>query len=164
MHPTSGPIHAYLSGMGRDARGRSASEVIALPDRDLETSHDWVQWLFPLPTRSAAVPGSPVLRPAEIEAIREDVRALDTLQRASSRMIGFYGGTRHWLAPFDHNHLRITRILQSLRLLAGLPAAQHFYASVMRLHEDGGGTVNPESLRYWRKAVAEPDARDPQSH
>ncbi len=165
MHPISRPIHAYLSGTGRDGRGRSAGEVIALSDRDLEAYHDWIQWLFPLPNRSAAVPGSPVLTSAEIEAVRADARALDTLQRASARMIRFYGGTRRWHAPYDHNHLRITRILQSLRLLAGLPAAQRFYDAIMRLHEDGGATVNPESRRYWHNAVAEPDAgRQPPSH
>ena len=68
-----GAVHAYLAGGGRDGRGRTAEEVLALPDLDLERIHDWVQWLFPLPTRSAAVPGSPVLDPAEIATIIGDI-------------------------------------------------------------------------------------------
>ncbi|HEX2552724.1 MAG TPA: opioid growth factor receptor-related protein [Microvirga sp.] len=150
-----GAVHAYLAGEGRDGRGRTAEEVLALPDLDLERIHDWVQWLFPLPTRSAAVPGSPVLDPAEIAAIRADPRARATLERAAARMIAFYAATPFWLAPYDHNHLRITRILQSLRLLVGTPAARAFHDALLRRHAAAGAPVNPESLRYWRRALDE---------
>jgi hypothetical protein len=34
-------------------------------------------------------------------------------------MTRFYPGNDHWLVAYDHNHLRITRIIQSLRLLVG---------------------------------------------
>ena len=153
MPAASGPLHAYLRGEGADGRGRSVREILAFADRDLEIHHDWVQWLFPLPTRSAAVPGSPVLAPDEIAAIRADPRARETLERGAERMLAFYRDTRFWLAPYDHNHLRITRILQSLRLLLGMPAARSFHASILRLLDAGGAPVNPTSLRYWRGAV-----------
>jgi hypothetical protein len=153
MQTRRGAIQAYLAGEGRDGRGRTAREVLALPDRDLEASHDWVQWLFPLPTRSAAVPGAPVLDPVETAAIRADPRSRATLEQAAERMAAFYARTPFWLAAFDHNHLRITRILQSLRLLLGPEAARRFYETIMRLHEAGGAPVNPDSLRYWRNAV-----------
>ena len=38
-------------------------------------------------------------------------------------MLVFYRDTRHWRAPVDHNHLRITRIIRSLRLLVSDAAA-----------------------------------------
>jgi hypothetical protein len=153
MQAASGPLHAYLSGEGTDGRGRRAQEVLASSDHDLEVRHDWVQWLFPLPTRSAAVPGSPVLTPDEIAAIRADPRARATLAHAADRMLAFYRDTRFWLAPFDHNHLRITRILQSLRLLLGPAAARPVYDALLGLHEAAGAPVNPASLRYWREAI-----------
>ncbi|WP_046862034.1 opioid growth factor receptor-related protein [Microvirga massiliensis] len=143
----------YLAGRGTDARGRTAADVIALSDWELERSHDWVQWLFPLPTRSSAVPGSPILSDADIAAIKSDPVAIATLERAVDRMITFYERTDHWLQRYDHNHLRITRILQSVSLLLGHSSARAFLDCVMALHEAAGAPVNPTSLQYWRDAL-----------
>ena len=76
---TAGPLHAFLAGAGRDGRGRLASDVLGFSDDRLEEVHDYIQWLFPLQTRSAAQPQSPVLSTAEIEAIRTDPLARDML-------------------------------------------------------------------------------------
>jgi len=149
-------LSSFLSGTGRDRRGRSAADVLAMSDEDLERHHDYIQWLFPLPTRSAAVPGSPVLSPTEIETIRTDPQARLTLDSAAARMIAFYRATDHWLTAHDHNHLRITRILQSLKLLIGPDAARSFHDAILARHEAAGSPVNPRSLRYWADAVGEP--------
>jgi hypothetical protein len=127
-----------------------------MSDREIEAHHDWVQWLFPLPTRSAAVLGSPVLTASDIAAIRGDPRAIEMLEHASERLLRYYGSTDHWLSPYDHNHLRITRIIQSLGLLVGPDAARRFYDAVMALHEAAGAPVNQDSLGRWKQALGEP--------
>jgi hypothetical protein len=152
MTPAS-RLHAFLGGTGRDAAGRSLDDVLALDDRALEHIHDYIQWLFPLPTRSAAQPQSPVLTQADVAAIGADPGALANLGRASERMLAFYQGTRHWLARSDHNHLRISRIIGSLRLLAGPEAAGGFYDAVTALHRDAGSPIDPRNLGYWERAV-----------
>ena len=121
----------------------------------MEAHHGWVQWLFPLPTRSAAVPGSPFLTASDIAAIRGDPRAVEMLERASERLLRFYKSTDHWLSRYEHNHLRISRIIQSLRLLVGPEAAGRFYDAVMVLHDAAGAPVNQDSLRYWRQTLGE---------
>lgn len=143
----------YLAGRGTDARGRTAADVIALSDQELETSHDWVQWLFPLPTPSSAVPGSPVLSEADVAVIKSDPVAVATLEQAIDRMITFYERTDHWLRRYDHNHLRITRMLQSISLLSGASMARSFFDRLMALHDSAGAPVNPVSLQYWRDAI-----------
>jgi len=147
------PLHAFLSGSGRDARGRLVADVFRFSDEELERHHDYIQWLFPLPTRSAAQPGAPVLTSAEIEAIQADHRASDTLMKAMERMLRFYRETNDWLRWQDHNHLRITRIINSLRLLAGPDAACRFYEAILVLHDSAGAPVNHQSLRYWAEAA-----------
>jgi hypothetical protein len=126
-----------------------------MSDGELEAQHDWVQWLFPLATPSAAVPGSPVLTTSDIAAIGDDPRAIETLERASERLIRFYMSTDHWLSRYDHNHLRISRIIQSLRLLVSEDAAQRFYQAVLERNNAAGAPINQESLRYWRKALGD---------
>lgn len=148
-----GPLHAFLSGTGRDARGRLVAEVLRFSDEELERHHDYIQWLFPLPDRSAAQPNAPVLSEAEIQAIRNDPGSVATLENATRRMLDFYRDSDAWLRPWDHNHLRITRIIKSLRLLVGQDAARGFYDAIMTMHRAGGSPVNAESLRFWGAAA-----------
>ena len=58
---TVGPIVTFLEGEGPDDRGRSLFDVLAFDDAALERNHDFIQWLFPLPEPSSAVPDAPVL-------------------------------------------------------------------------------------------------------
>src|SRR5436190_1833952 len=97
------PSHwGALSTPGRaGGRGRTLEDVFAFSNADIERVHDFIQWLFPLPTRSAAQPGSPVLSPDDIAAIRSDSRSLANLDRASARMLSFYRETSGWLARDD---------------------------------------------------------------
>ena len=153
--PSESSLHAYLAGRGRDDRGRTLDAVLAFSDADLERVHDYVQWLFPLPTRSLAQPGAPVLAAADIKAIRADPQAVANLHRAAERMLRFYENTSWWLAASDHNHLRITRILRSLRLLVGEDAAHGFYERVMARHRAAGAPISPMNLAYWAEALAD---------
>jgi hypothetical protein len=149
----AGPLHAYLVEQGTDGRGRLVTDVLGFSDNQLEEVHDYIQWLFPLQTRSGAQPGAPVLTQAEIDGIRADPRATDTLVRATERMLGFYRNTAWWLTGYDHNHLRITRILHSLRLLVGPEAARSFHKAILAMHEAAGAPVNARSLHYWAEAA-----------
>jgi hypothetical protein len=148
------PLHAFLDGSGRDGRGRTIDDVLAFSDDELESVHDYIQWLFPLPTRSAAQPGAPVLLGSAIASIQADPEALANFGRAASRMLTFYNETEGWLARNDHNHLRITRILQSLRILLGEDAAHAFYNAVMTGHGASGSPVDPRNVAYWSRAVS----------
>lgn len=151
--PSSGPLHAFLANAGMDGRGRTLEDVLGFSDEDLEHIHDYIQWLFPLPTRSMAQPGAPVLSDAEIAAIRADERALANLRRAARRMRRFYESTDAWLSRQDHNHLRISRILQSLRLLAGDDEARAFYDAILTRHATAGSPIDPRNLGYWERAM-----------
>ena len=76
------------------------------------------------------------------------------LLRARDRMLAFYRANDHWLVSFDHNHLRITRIIRCLALCAGREEAQSFHQQILARVEAAGNPVNGESLRYWREAAA----------
>ncbi|MBP0494598.1 opioid growth factor receptor-related protein [Pararoseomonas indoligenes] len=147
------PIHAFLRGDGRDGRGRLLTEVLAFDNGRLEAVHDFIQWLFPLREASRAVPGSPVMGEDEAAAIRADPKAQDGLRAALERMARFYAGTDHWLARFDHNHLRITRIITAVRDLLGREEAARFHAGLLARVGAAGGPVNAESLRHWERAL-----------
>ena len=148
----AGAIVAFLQGEGPDSRGRTLFDVLAFSNAALEQSHDFIQWLFPLPEPSAAVADAPVLSPEDITAIHNSGLAQCALAAATDRMDAFYRSTDHWLAPHDHNHLRITRIIRSLRLLRGGEHADAFRDAVLARVEATGAPVNARSRGYWTTA------------
>ncbi len=153
MTDTHGPIHAFLRGTGRDGRGRLLSDVLAFDDARIEAVHDFIQWLFPLAEASRTVPGAPVLGAVEAAAIRGDPQAQAGFRAGLERMVRFYADTDGWLTGYDHNHLRITRIIAATRNLLGVAEAFAFYTGIFGRNVALGGPVNRESLRYWDAAL-----------
>lgn len=152
MSPDAGAIHAFLAGRGRDGSGRQLADVLAFDDARIEGVHDFIQWCFPLDAPSRAVPGAPVLSRAEAECIRADPTAQEGLRAALQRMGLFYARTDNWLREYDHNHLRITRILTASRDLLGREAAADFHAFVTSRNDEAGKPINAASLEFWARA------------
>ncbi len=152
MVTVSRGIVAFPEGEGADARGRTLFDVLALDDVRLEATHDFIQWLFPLTEPSGAVSDAPVLGPADIAAIQTSSLAQRALAVATDRMEAFYRNTLGWLAPNDHNHLRITRIIRSLRLLRGDEEADAFRDAILQRVEATRAPVSARSRGYWATA------------
>ena len=158
-----------------DARGRMLPEIWGWDAARLESVHDYIQWLFPLPEPSAFNPDAPVLTDATIDAFRADPELRQRLLRSLTLMLDFYGlaleadadGSpriergRHfaarsagWLQPGDHNHLRLTRILTSVRLLGLDDHSRALYRCLVAIARDHPRAVSATTLDYWRRATA----------
>ena len=172
MH-TAEALVAFHTAAGRDGRGRTIEDVWRLELDELEWSHDYIQWLFPLLEPSRAQPQSPVLTSAAAEVLRQSSEAHERLLRSTRVMARFYGFTvapagpgwvvtlapeferrkQLWLAPGNHNYLRHTRILKSLTLL-GLPSlAAAWLECLVAVHQAHSSLVGRGTLEYWRAAV-----------
>lgn len=117
---------------------------------------------------------APIVTPEVRSAFLAQPELRASLRGALERMLTFYGlqfgdndesgkeivtrgpnfgtNSRNWVTRFDHNHLRMTRILRSLRVL-GLgdeAAALHGFLST---DEEVTETVSPRSQMYWRRAA-----------
>jgi len=83
----------------------------------------------------------------------------ERMRRAFHRMMRFYGfGVRHlpWLTPGNHNFLRLTRMLASLRL-AGLEAeAQELFGRLKALYEAHPDLIGRLTWSYWARAAQSP--------
>lgn len=139
---------------------------------ELEQTHDYIQWLFPLPERSEYNPDAPVLMPELAKYLKSDSFFQINFRAAQEAMFDFYGfdkalrfnpGRRnlsHWLVDFNHNHLRISRIIRSIKLLdrelrcsnrTGTARAK----MVSQCFISAGSThgVNAKSLNFWADAA-----------
>ena len=145
-------------------------------DRQLEVSHTYIQWLFPLREPSRAVPGSPTITEAEARLFRNDPGLRERVLRSFRLMLGFYGfvmkpaadpaggptiapaddfeaKSRNWLTSANHNHLRITRILRSMVLLGLKREAVEWFAALQRVYVANADIIGPTTYEYWHDAV-----------
>jgi hypothetical protein len=166
-------VKFYLNEASDD-RGRWLRDIWEWDFDRLERTHDYIQWLFPLPEPSGVNPGAPLADAATVAAFRTDERLRRHLGRSLGMMLGFYGyrsspsqsgpiveetaslPTRQqvWLTPFNHNFLRITRILRSCTLLGLEAESRAFHAELARLYEAGArDVIGARTFEYWRAAV-----------
>ena len=173
MH-TADELVAFYADAGRDGRGRTLHDVWQLGLEELELSHDYIQWLFPLLEPSRAQPQSPVLTAGAVDVLRRSPIVHERLVRSARVMARFYGFSveqagaawvvapsaefasraRVWLTPGNHNYLRQTRILKSLTLLGLRPLAAAWLDCLSAVSQAHPSLVGRGTLEYWRAAVS----------
>ena len=142
-------IVGFLEGKTPDHRGRILAMLLQQTDHQAETTHDYIQWLFPLDEPSRSVNGAPVLTELEIDEIRGSSLAQANLARSARWFLGFLERNNHWITKYNHNHLRITRVIKSLRLLASDKAADEFKDKVLALAGDNLNLVDQKARGFW---------------
>lgn len=165
------PVVAFYSG-GRDAEGRTVEQILEWNDDLLEGVHDYIQWIFPTRQPSGVNPSAPLVTDETVRMFREDAALPDRLRRALDRMLAFYGlrrtntrieidasrflsRARVWVRPGNHNHLRLTRIMESLATLGLKNDAQALQRCLL---EDvccapGGDAITQRTREFWRTAL-----------
>ena len=142
-------IVGFLEGKTTDHRGRILAMLLQQTDHQAETTHDYIQWMFPLDEPSRSVNGAPVLNELEIDEIRQSSLAQANLAKSARWFLGFLERNDHWVTKYNHNHLRITRVIKSLRLLASDEAADEFRDKVLALAGDNLNLVDDKARRFW---------------
>jgi len=146
-------ILEYLNGRGIDHKGRKLDEVLKQNDVYLEENHDYIQWLFPLKEPSYNVPEAPVITEEEITLARSSEVIKVNMENSLDRMTKFYLNNDQWLEPREHNHLRITRIIKSSRMILGDEPAEEFYNQIMECVKKNGVEILTLHMAYWTDAM-----------
>ena len=139
----------FLEG-GFDFKNRSVREILAKDDDWLESTHDYIQWLFPLDVKSFANRNAPALMIDDILRISESELAQKHIQASVKRMKEFWVTNDHWIRRYNHNHLRLTRVIKSLRLLCGSTAAEDFKAWLYYYLGARINQIDKDSVRHWQ--------------
>jgi hypothetical protein len=173
---TADAVVAFYSG-GRDIEGRTLEELWSWSDDRLEAVHDYIQWMFPTVQPSGVNPFAPLVTRHTIETFAADRRLRDRLRQSLNRMLSFYGLQRvatspdggdriaidparfadraaNWLQPGNHNHLRLTRIMDSLKTLGLHEDARALQRCLLEdvCEGPGRGRVSCGTVEFWRRA------------
>ena len=165
------PIVDFYLGKATDTAGRTLREIHAWGYQELETVHDYIQWLFPLPEPSQYNPHAPVLDAEQIAKFHTDPELRAQLLASFDKMLGFYGfernnmsiirsniweeRSRNWLRPGNHNHLRLTRILRSLSILGLKDQAHTLYEALNAVFAEKSNAISDTTMEYWKRALLE---------
>ncbi len=160
----------FYQGTGPDSEGRTLTQILNWGDDQLESVHNYIQWLFPSRQASAFNARAPMLTDAHVQAFRNEPALQGNLLRSFNRMLAFYGlqegqnqitrapnaAARQavWLTPGNHNFLRISRILKCLNELGLHPQAQSFYRALNDIAQhEGRSAITPRTLGIWQSAA-----------
>ncbi|TGO27619.1 hypothetical protein BPAE_0039g00290 [Botrytis paeoniae] len=165
-----------------DNAGRLLSHIMSWNYEKLEDIHDYIQWLFPLPEESM-FSGAPLVDENVFNAFHAFNSSTELqchLKDSLIKMLDFYGfkfaddldgndlpviikssnfyeRCSNWLIRRDHNHLRISRILRSLRVLGLEAEAAAFYKALSDIVYNGHSQViSSQSAEFWRRAAERP--------
>jgi hypothetical protein len=161
----------FYAGRGRDSRGRAIEDIWSMSLDELEQTHDYIQWLFPLRERSAVEPLTPTLDDAAIAEFQATVLQ-ERLVRSAATMAAFYGfqvrregnvwrvdlapnapeRQRVWLTPGNHNFLRLTRIMKSLATLGARDLSSAWLGPLRALYHKNATVIGPRTWRFWESA------------
>lgn len=169
-------VAAFYRGEVVHPDGYTIDDILGWDDYKLAVKHNYIQWLFPLKKASAQVPNSPILSAKEVELFRSDPVLRRGLLRSLERMLRFYGFTltvgndkqahvirnddfdtrrKDWLTPNNHNYRRISRILESMRLLGLGEMSRLFLQALKDLYRDDSSQIGWTTYSYWKEAAGE---------
>lgn len=141
----------FLLGIEPDFKGRTIQEIWDYSDIQIEGNHDFIQLIFPLNKKSQNVFHGYYLDNEDlINELKESHQIRENIIKSSSWFLSFLKRNEHWKSKYDHNQLRITRVIECLRLLVGDDEADNFYQSVVGLSLDSN--INKTTLEFWKNA------------
>ena len=161
-------IVEFMLGEAPDHKDRYISDIWQLDHFWLEHTHDYIQWLFPIGISHKRNNFAPCLTPDDLEAFAASPQLRQQQLQSYRVMLNFFGLEENegqviaqpnlnirqhiWLKRGGHNHLRISRIIQSLALCSNREQSQAFQKAVINIGQTIG-QVSEESLHYWATAI-----------
>ena len=145
-------LYKFLKNEEKDFQGRYLSDIWSFSDDEIEDNHDFIQILFPLDKPSEAVDYNIYLKDVnEFLKIKSDEIIKKNIIKSKDWFINFLKRNDQWKLYSDHNQLRITRIIECLRLLISDEEADSFYSLILSMVGEET-EINDITLDYWSKA------------
>ena len=124
-------IFHLLEGAILDGRRRTVSVIMAFDDQTIESTHDFIQWMFSFDKPSRSQPGAPVLDLIEFKEIKSSEVALENLVQPADWYLGFLQRHDHWIRQYNNNHLGNARTIKTSRLPVSNEVADRFKAAIL---------------------------------
>ena len=146
-------IYLFLKGFGTDDRGRTLQSIWDFDDQTIDTCHNFIQKIFPTNEQSTHSLNTFFIDSNElIDHIRIDPRAAKNLLISKDWFLAYLSRNNSWQYGYNHNQLRVTRVIKSLLLLVSRVEAQLFCSSVHELIK-ADSNIPAITYDYWMAAL-----------
>ena len=155
MKPT--PIMLFYGSDGKDHAGRTYEDILKFTNDKFDKCHDFVQWLFPLHEASRMTTAKvPIITEKEHEYFKKSELCKSMIRKSMLRFSKFLieTGPDFWCKDGDHNLMRITRVIRSLRLFDPEGEAWLFHKWTSSVAEEKN--IDFKTLKYWDRALYDP--------
>ena len=141
----------FLLAKEPDSKGRMIQYIWNDSDEEIESIHDFIQVLFPLNKKSQSAFNGYYLDTDDlIQNLKDNEQVKENIFKSSEWFLSFLKRHDYWKRRYNHNQLRITRVIECLRLLVGDDEANNFYKSVIELCKDKN--INKKTIGFWNNA------------
>ena len=141
----------FLLATEPDFKDRMIQDIWNYSDEEIESIHDFIQILFPLNKKSQSVfHGYYLDTDILVQSLKGDEQVKGNILKSSKWFLSFLKRHDCWKRGYNHNQLRITRVIECLRLIVGEKEANSFYESIIGICENH--RLNPNSIKYWKNA------------
>jgi len=156
--------------------GMTLEQIMKFSHGELEMDHDYIQWLFPSNEPSAMNGEAPVLTKEEAHILGDDPELIEKVKQSFLKILDFLGfeltinedggmpritdklptkkcpKPQLWMEHFNHNMLRVTRIMKCLRL-CGLTEEAFLFHEALERHKS---KFSVNTWKYWTAAYRDP--------
>jgi hypothetical protein len=141
----------FLLATEPDFKDRMIQDIWNYSDEEIESIHDFIQILFPLNKKSQSVfHGYYLDTDILVQSLKGDEQVKGNILKSSKWFLSFLKRHDCWKRGYNHNQLRITRIIECLRLIVGDEEADGFYQSIKTLSENAN--LNNKTVEFWDNA------------
>ncbi|MDB2489444.1 opioid growth factor receptor-related protein [Gammaproteobacteria bacterium] len=142
----------FLLAKESDFKGRMIQDIWNYSDEEIENNHDFIQIIFPLNKKSQSVFHGYYLETDDlVQSLKDDEQVKENILKSSEWFLSFLKRHDYWKRGYNHNQLRITRVIECLRLVVGQEEANSFYYSIISI--SNSFNLDKSTVKHWRNAI-----------
>lgn len=155
----------FLKGKTADRHGRKIGDFLTLSEQEMESDHEWIQWVFPINTPSPHNPYAGQLFDGSYNYFKSNSalcrQQVDFLKKYSES-IGLGWGTgrddpQKFFSiindPYNHHVKRISRVLKHLMLTGKMYAAQNWFSWLLQMIGYNPNVISGYTVALWAAIV-----------
>lgn len=125
-------------------------EMLKVNNTWISSQHHFIQWWFPNYIPSKFNQNAPQLTDKIVSRLLKEHKFIKNLERLFNRMKTYYEQVKYYKSEFNHEHLRITRIINCLKIFGLGEKAIEFGENLLEETKD----YNGEFKKKWKEAMA----------
>lgn len=168
-----GQLRSFYTNQQRNPEGLYLKDIWNFNDWELENTHHFIQWMFPLEMKSNHSETAPVVGKDDLDEMLKDKQVKDNILHSLNVMENFWGFdvphkacqftkprgyqnflTKDWPTAYNHNYIRIARVIHSLVIFGLEREANELVAYLEKqVYPSYKHLIGEETMNYWKFAL-----------